>query len=156
MSTSPQPKPTNGYPYDKSLRMPSCHPRTDSPLPHSTANVKSASPGLATRFGWQFPRNRSQLSDFEPDSSSPARSPSPVFRSISCIVGSGIPSHIPVRSLGQVSKVTIKQSGNGQMFTKGHKRATTKFSEANGAVPRIHLPEPEFTSEPKSMGAPSL
>jgi hypothetical protein len=58
MSTSPQPKPTNGYPHDKSLRIPSRHPRPDSP-PASTVNgnsldVKGASPGSATRFGWQF------------------------------------------------------------------------------------------------------
>ena len=127
-------------------------------LSPTTLNCRceSASPGSATRFGWQFPRNRPQLPDFEPDSSSPERSPSPVHRPTSRIVGSGIPSHIPVRSLGQVPKVAIKRSGNGQIFTKGHKRATTEFSEANGAVPRIHLPEPEFASEPESMGAPSL
>jgi hypothetical protein len=85
----------------------------------------------------------------------PSRHP-PVFRLTSRIIGSGIPSHIPVRSLGQVPKVAIKRSDDGQTFTKGHKRATTEFSEANGAVPRVHLPEPEFVSEPESMGAPSL
>jgi serine/arginine repetitive matrix protein 2 len=160
--TFPQPKPTNGYPHDKPLRMPSRHPRPDSPQPPSTVNgngaeVKSASPGSATRFGWQFPRNRPQLPDFEPDTSSPERSPSPVHRPTSRIVGSGIPSHIPVRSPGQVPKVVIKRGGDGQTFTKGHKRATTEFSEANGAVPpKIHLPEPEFASESESMGAPSL
>ena len=163
MSTSPQPKPTNGYPSDKPLRIPSRHPRPDSPLPSSTvngnnsSNVKSASPGSATRFGWQFPRNRPQLPDLEPDTSSPERSPSPVHRPTSHTVGSGIPSHIPVRSPVQVPKVAIKRSLDGQTFTKGHKRATTEFSEANGAVPpKIHLPEPEFASESESMGAPSL
>jgi hypothetical protein len=114
MSTSPQPKPTNGYPHDKSLRIPSRHPRPDSPLPAFTVNgnspdVKSASPGSATRFGWQFPpRNRPQLPDFEPDTSLPERSPSSVHRPTSRTVGSGIPSHIPVRSPGQVPKVVIK------------------------------------------------
>jgi serine/arginine repetitive matrix protein 2 len=160
-STSPQPKPTNGYPHDKPLRMPSRHPRPDSPLPSTvngnSADVKSASPGSATRFGWQFPRNRPQLPDFEPDTSSPERSSSPVHRPTSRIVGSGIPSHIPVRSPGQVPKVVIKRSGDGQTFTKGHKRATTEFSEANGAVPpKIHLPEREFASESESTDAPSL
>ena len=162
ISTSPQPKPTNGYPHDKPLHMPSRHPRPDSPLPSSSVNgisadVKSASPGSATRFGWQFPRNRPQLPDFEPDASSPERSPSPVHRPTSRVVGSGIPSHIPVRSPGQVPKVAIKRSGDGQIFTKGHKRATTEFSEANGAVPpKIHLPEPEFASESESVDVPSL
>src|SRR6266852_7140285 len=42
VSTSPQSKPTNGYPHDKPLCMPSRHPRPDSPLPHSTVDVKSA------------------------------------------------------------------------------------------------------------------
>ena len=160
-SKSPQPKPTNGYSHDKLLRIPPRHPRPDSPLPLSTLNnnspdVKSAPPGSATRFGWQFPRNRPQLPDFEPDTSSPERSPSPVHRPTSRIVGPGIPSHIPVRSPGQVPKVAIKRIGDGQTFTKGHKRATTEFSEANGAVPpKIRLPEPEFASESESTNAPS-
>ena len=162
MSTSPQPKPANGYPHDKALRMSLRHTRPDSPLPTSTINgnsadVKGASPGSVTRFGWQFPRNRPQLPDFEPDTSSPERSPSPVHRPTSRIVGSGIPSHIPVRSPGQVPKAVIKRSGDGQTFMKGHKRATTEFLEANGAVPpNIHLPEPEFASESESTNAPSL
>ena len=118
--------------------------------------MKSTSPGLATRFGWQFP-HRPQLPDFEQDTSSPERSPSPVHRPTSRIVASGILSHIPVRSPGQVPKVAIKRSGDGQTFTKGHKRATTEFSEANGAVPpKIHLPEPELASESESMDATSL
>jgi len=53
----------------------------------------------------------------------------------------------------------IKQDSNGQTFTKGHKHATTKFSEANapGAVPpKIHLPESEFASESDSMDDSSL
>jgi hypothetical protein len=80
-----------------------------------------------------------------------------VHRPTGRIAGSGIPSHIPVRSPGQVPKVAIKRSGDGQTFTKCHKRATTEFSEANGAVPpKIHLPEPEFASESESMGASSL
>ncbi|KAF8486583.1 hypothetical protein F5888DRAFT_1640095 [Russula emetica] len=113
--------------------MPSRHPRPDSPLPPSTGNsadVKSASPGSATRFGWQFPRNRPQLPDFEPDTSLPERSPSHVHRSTS-----------------QAKR----------RCTKGHKCATTEFSEANGAVPpKIHLHEPEFASESESMDATSL
>jgi hypothetical protein len=61
-----------------------------------------------------------------------------------------------LRSPGQVPKVAIKRSGDGQTFTKGYKRATTEFSEANGAVPpKIHLPEPKFASESENMGAPS-
>ena len=152
MSTSPQPKPTSGYPHDKSIRIPSRHPRPDSPLPNSTVNgnnpdVKSASPGSASRFGCQFPRNRPPLPDYEPDTSSPERSPSPAHRSTSRTVVSGIPSHI-------VPKVAIKRSGDGQTFTKSHKR---EFSEANGAVPpNIHLPGPEFASETESMDTPSL
>ena len=51
-------------------------------------------------------------------------------------------------SPGQVPKVAMKRSGDGQTFTRGHKRATTDFSGTNGAVPpKIHLPEPEFASE---------
>ena len=136
--------------------------QTDAPTPASTVNgnstdVKSASLGSATRFGWQFPRNRPQLPDFERDTSSPERSPSPVHRPTSRTVGSRIPNHIPVRSPGQVPKVVIKRRGDSQTFTKGHKRATTEFSEANGAVPpKIHLPEPEFASESESIDTPSL
>jgi hypothetical protein len=74
-----------------------------------------------------------------------------VHRPTSCTVGSGIPSHIPVRSPGHV----IKRRGDGQMFKKGHKHATTEFSEANGGVPpKIHLPKPEFASE--SVDVPSV
>ena len=51
----------------------------------------------------------------------------------------------------------IKRRGDSQTFTKGHKCATTEFSEANGAVPpKIHLPEPEFASESESIDTPSL
>ncbi|KAI0276340.1 hypothetical protein BGY98DRAFT_1098220 [Russula aff. rugulosa BPL654] len=104
MLTPPQPKPTNG-------------------CPHTT-----------TRFGWQFPRNRQQLPDFERDTSSPEHSPLCIDRLVDT-VGSGIPNHIPVRSPGQVPKVVIKRSGDSQTFMKGLKCATTEFSEANGAVP---------------------
>jgi hypothetical protein len=41
-------------------------------------DVNGASPGSWTRFGWQFPRNRPRLPDFEPDTSEPERFPSPV------------------------------------------------------------------------------
>ena len=136
MSTSPQPKPTNGYPHDKSLHFPSRHPHPDSSLSINGNNpdVKSTSPGSASRFGWQFPRNHPPLSDYEPDTSSPECFPSPVHRPTSRTVVSGIPSRIPVRSPGQVPKVVIKRSGDGQTFTKGHKHATTEFSEANGRL----------------------
>src|SRR5258708_21786790 len=120
----------NGHTHDKPPRMQSRHLRPDSPLPPTTvdgnsADMKGAS---ATRFGWQFPRNRPQLPDFEPDSSSPERSPSPVHRPTSRIVGSGIPSHIPVRSPGHVPKVVMKRNDDGQTFSKRHKRATTEFT----------------------------
>jgi hypothetical protein len=74
-----------------------------------------------------------------------------VHRPTGRIGGSGLPSHIPVRSPGQVPKVAIKRNGDVRAFTKGHKRATTEFTEANGAVPpKIQLePEPESTSEPE-------
>jgi hypothetical protein len=69
-----------------------------------------------------------------------------------------MPSHIPVRSPGQVPKVAIKRNGDVRAFTKGHKRATTEFTEANGAVPpNIQLePELESTSETESINAESL
>jgi serine/arginine repetitive matrix protein 2 len=166
MSTSPQLKAINGRAHDKPLRVPSRLPRPDSPLippgvNGNGADVKGASPGSATRFGWQFPRSRPQLPEFEPDTSSPERSPSPVHRPTGRIVGSGIPSHIPVRSPGQVPKVAINRNGDARAFSKGHKRATTEFTEANGAVPpRINFPvqpelDLEFTSESESTNAKS-
>jgi serine/arginine repetitive matrix protein 2 len=115
-----------------------------------------------TRFGWQFPRNRPHLPDFEPDTSEPERSSSPVHRPTGRNVGSGLPSHIPVRSPGQVPKAAIQRNGDVRTFTKGHKRATTEFMEANGGVPpKIHFQaqpelEPEFTSEPGSTNTNSL
>ena len=165
MSTSPQSKAINGRVHDKPLRIPSRLPRPDSPLVPPGVNgngtdVKGASPGSMTRFGWQFPRNRPQLPDFEPESS-PERSPSPVHRPTGRIIGSGIPSHIPVRSPGQVPKVAINRNGDARAFSKGHKRATTEFTEANGAVPpRINFQtqpelEPEFTSESEGTNAKS-
>jgi serine/arginine repetitive matrix protein 2 len=170
MSTSPLSKPANGHARDKPLRLPSRLPRPDSPLITSSVNgnaasadVKGVSPASSpARFGWQFPRNRPQLPDFEPDSSSPERSPSPVQRSTSRAVGPGKPSHIPVRSPDQVPKVEIKRNGNVRAFTKGHRRATTEFTEANGAVPpNIHSRpepelEPEFASELGSTDVNSL
>ena len=167
MSTSPQSKLSNGRAHDKPFRMPLRHPRPDSPLVPPSVNgngidVNGASPGSASRFGWQFPRNRPQLPDFEPETSEPERSPSPVYRPTSRNPGSGAPSHIPVRSPGQVPKVAIQRNGDVRAFAKGHKRATTEFTEANGAVPpKIQVqvqpePEPEFTSEPESISANSL
>jgi hypothetical protein len=61
-----------------------------------------------------------------------------------------------------VPKVEIKRNGHAQPFTKGHKRTTTEFTEANGAIPpKIHFqpdPEPELepTSEPQSTATKSL
>jgi serine/arginine repetitive matrix protein 2 len=70
-------------------------------------------------------------------------------------------SHIPVRSPGRVPKIEIKLNGDAKKFTKGHKRATTEFAEANGAIPpRIHFqpesePDQESASEPEILGAKS-
>jgi hypothetical protein len=67
-----------------------------------------------------------------------------------------------VRSPNQVPKVEIKRNGHVQAFTKGHKRTTTEFTEANGAIPpKIHFRpepelEPELTSEHESSAAKSL
>ncbi|KAI0298524.1 hypothetical protein BC826DRAFT_1103024 [Russula brevipes] len=157
MSTSPLSKPANGHARDKPLRLPSRLPRPDSPLITSSVNgktagadVKGVSPASSpARFGWQFPRNRPQLPDFEPDSSSPERSPSPVQHSASRADGPGKPSHIPVHSPDKVPKVEIKRNGDVRAFTKGHRRATTEFTEANGAVPPniYSRPEPELEPE---------
>lgn len=163
ISTSSRSKPTNGHVQDKPSRLPSRLHRADSPANGHSANVKDSSPASApARFGWQFPRSRPQLPDFEPESSSGERSPSPLHRSPSRIVGSGKPSYIPVRSPSQVQKVEIKRNGHAQPFAKGHKRTTTEFTEANGAIPpKIHFqPDPELelelTSEPESTAAKSL
>lgn len=168
MSTSPRPKLANGYAHDKPGRAPSRLPRPDSPLVPSNVNGSAEGDGVppapapAPHFGWQFPRNRPKLPDFEPDLSSSERSPSPVHRPTSHIVSSAKPSYIPVRSPGQVPKVEIKRNGDAKLFAKGHKRATTEFAEANGAVPpRIHFqpepePEPEIMSEPGNPDTEAL
>ena len=163
ISTSSRLKSTNGHVQDKPSRLPSRLHRADSPANGPSADVKDSSPASApARFGWQFPRNRPQLPDFEPESSSRERSPSPLHRPTSRIVGSGKPSHIPVRSPSQVPKVEIKRNGHARPFTKGHKRTTTEFTEANGAIPpNIYLqPDPELefepTSGPESTTAKSL
>ncbi|KAH9034872.1 hypothetical protein EDB85DRAFT_1889595 [Lactarius pseudohatsudake] len=61
------------------------------------------------------------------------------------------PSHIPVRSPGRVPKI---KNGDAKEFTDGHRRATTEFAEANGAIPpmvRIQpSPGPELESTPSS------
>jgi hypothetical protein len=58
-----------------------------------TTDVNGASPRSATRFGWQFPRNRPQLPDFERGTSEPERSRPPLRRPTGRNVGSGVPSH---------------------------------------------------------------
>jgi serine/arginine repetitive matrix protein 2 len=150
-------KPTNGHTYDKPPRMPSRPIRPDSPLASSNVNGSAEPNGTppppplpVPRFGWQFPRNRPQLPDFEPDITSPDHSPPPVHRLLARNAGSTNPSHIPVRSPGRVPKIETKQNGDVKKFTKGHKRATTEFAEANGAIPpRIHI-QPELERELES------
>ncbi|KAH9060095.1 hypothetical protein EDB87DRAFT_1618552 [Lactarius vividus] len=80
-------------------------------------------------------------------------------------------SHIPVRSPGRILKVEMKPNGGVTKFTKGHKRATTEFAEANGAIPPripdaltpiarpIELPPPEklhSPSPPEDLPLPEL
>ncbi|KAI9446686.1 hypothetical protein H4582DRAFT_594749 [Lactarius indigo] len=80
-------------------------------------------------------------------------------------------SHIPVRSPGRVLKIEMKPNGGVKKFTKGHKRATTEFAEANGAIPPrisdaltpiarpIELPPPEklhSPSPPEDLPLPEL
>jgi hypothetical protein len=168
LSTSPRPKFTNGHAYDKPVRAPSDVSRPDSSsVPNKVnesieGNSIPQAPASVPHFGWQFPRNRPQLPDFEPDTTSSERSPPPVHRPIVSIVGSAKPSNIPVRSPGQVPKVEIRRNGDARAFTKGHKRTTTEFTEANGAIPpKIHFqpelePEPEFTSEHEDPDAELL
>ncbi|KAN0134036.1 hypothetical protein V8E53_008254 [Lactarius tabidus] len=82
------------------------------------------------------------LPDFEPNITSPEHSPPPVHQSMARNAGSMKQSHI-------------------SKFTKGHKRVTTEFAEANGAIPpRIHFqpesePEQDSASEPEILGAKS-
>ncbi|KAI0266730.1 hypothetical protein BC834DRAFT_1032479 [Gloeopeniophorella convolvens] len=158
MPTSPRSPQPNGRAHDKPMRVPPhLSPRPTSPIPPANggADVKATqgSPPYTSRFGWQFPRSRPQLPEFgaETESSSPERSPSPVHRPPSHLSGSTSRSHIPVRSPGKVPRVEMGKSGEAKPFTRGHKRATTEFAEANGAIPpRIHFepaPEPETESE---------
>jgi serine/arginine repetitive matrix protein 2 len=159
ISTSPRPKLTNGYGHDRPVRAPSRLPRPDSPLALAPSNVNGnvegngvpPEPAHVPHHGWQFPRNRPQLPDFEPDTTSSERSPSPVHRPTSRIVDSAKPSHIPVRPPGQVPKVEIRWNVDAKTFTRGHKRATTEFTEANGAIPpNVQFqPEPEREPEPQ-------
>ncbi|KAH9001503.1 hypothetical protein EDB92DRAFT_69160 [Lactarius akahatsu] len=80
-------------------------------------------------------------------------------------------SHIPVRSPGRILKIDMKPNGGVKKFTKGHKRATTEFAEANGAIPPeipdaltptarpIELPPPEklhSPSPPEDLPLPEL
>ena len=159
-------KPTNGHTYDKPLRMSSRPIRPDSPLAPSNINGSAEPngtppPAPVPHFGWQFPRNRPQLPDFEPNITSPEHSPPPMHQSTARNAGSMKPSHIPVRSPGRVPKIEIKLNGDAKKFTKGHKRATTEFAEANGAIPpRVHIQpelesELELASEPENLGAKS-
>ena len=162
-----RPKPTNGHTYDKPLRMSSRSIRPDSPLVPSNINGSAEltgtppPPAPVSHFGWQFPRNRPQLPDFEPNITSPEHSPPPVHHSMARNAGSMKLSHIPVRSPGRVPKIEVKLNGDAKKFTKGHKRATTEFAEANGAIPpRIHIqpelePKLESASEPENLGAKS-
>ncbi|KAH9030630.1 hypothetical protein EDB85DRAFT_1412965 [Lactarius pseudohatsudake] len=80
-------------------------------------------------------------------------------------------SHIPVRSPGRILKIDMKPNGGVKKFTKGHKRATTDFAEANGVIPPkipdaltpiarpIELPPPEklhSPSPPEDLPLPEL
>ncbi|KAH9034875.1 hypothetical protein EDB85DRAFT_1889598 [Lactarius pseudohatsudake] len=132
-----------------------------SSCPSSPAEPDGTPPALVPRISWQFPRNRSRLPDFEPNITSPEHSPPPMHQSPIRNAGSTKPSHIPVRSPGRVPKVKLKQNGDAKEFTKGHKRATTEFAEANGAIPpRVRIqplpgPELESASELENLGVKS-
>ncbi|KAH9083633.1 hypothetical protein EDB83DRAFT_2511952 [Lactarius deliciosus] len=132
-----------------------------SSRPSSPTEPNGTPPALVPRINWQFPRNRSRLPDFEPNITSPEHSPPPMHRSPIRNAGSTKPSHIPVRSPGRVPKIKLKQNGDTKEFTKGHKRATTEFAEANGAIPpRVRVqplpgPELESASELENLGVKS-
>ncbi|KAH9994038.1 hypothetical protein BJV77DRAFT_332278 [Russula vinacea] len=147
MSTSPQLKAINGRAHDKPLRVPSRLPRPDSPLippgvNGNGADVKGASPGSATRFGWQFPRSRPQLPEFEPDTSSPERSPSPVHR----------PTVVLLALEYQATflcdhRVRYQRSRLTEMAMPGHSRKATNAQRPNSRKPTNSLP---------SLKAPTL
>ncbi|KAI0305666.1 hypothetical protein B0F90DRAFT_1924051 [Multifurca ochricompacta] len=156
----PRSKPVNGHPYDKPALVIPRRLRPDSPLaPDGSTETKGTPP--ASRLGWYFPRHRPQLPDFESNMSSPERSTSPGHLPTGRTPVSARATHIPVRSPGQVPKVEFKRNGDAKMFTRGHKRATTEFAEANGAVPpKIPIQpepklEPQSVSELESFGAKS-
>jgi hypothetical protein len=161
MSTSPQPKPANRHPHDRPLRMPSHHLRPDSPLAPSTVNgnsadMKGASPGSAIHLGWQFPRNRPRPPDFEPDTSSLERSPSSVHRPTSRIVGSGIPSHIPLRSGSGAKRL---QSSKEAMVRRSQRATNAQRLKSRKPTVQCHqrfIYLPEFASKSESVKAPSL
>ncbi|KAI9442313.1 hypothetical protein H4582DRAFT_1272705 [Lactarius indigo] len=132
-----------------------------SSRPSSPAEPNGTPPALVPRINWRFPRNRSQLPDFEPNITSPEHSPPPMHQSPTRNASSTKPSYIPVRSPGRVPKIKLKQNDDAKEFTKGHKRTTTEFAEANGAIPprvRIQLspgPELESASELENLGVKS-
>ncbi|KAH9005898.1 hypothetical protein EDB86DRAFT_3070968 [Lactarius hatsudake] len=136
-------------------------PSEGSSRPSSPAEPNGSPPALVPRINWQFPRNPSRLPDFEPNITTPEHSPPPMHQSPIHNTGSTKPSHIPVRSPGRVPKIKLKQNGDAKEFMKGHKRATTEFAEANGAIPpRVRIqslpgPELESASELENLGVKS-
>ncbi|KAA1475142.1 hypothetical protein DENSPDRAFT_883330 [Dentipellis sp. KUC8613] len=118
------PRPTSPNPLLRS-------PRPNSPLPPTSRPANGTSngkPAFGSLAGWQFPRKSAPLPPLELDHPSPER-----------------PSRIPVpkRSPPKAESVSKAES-----FRRGHKRATTEFSEAHGAIPpRIHI-EAEPDHEP--------
>ncbi|KAF7977750.1 hypothetical protein HWV62_2838 [Athelia sp. TMB] len=150
-STSPQ-----GDPPARSQLNSATRPRSHS----HTKEIGDASPmthaSPANRFGWQFPRNKSQLPPLEFDEHSPERSdaapspsPSPVRANSRA---SAKASHIPVRAqrTPDVSR-TMAVSHESSPRGLGHRRSVTELNESNGSIPP---PDPaEIVASPQEDNA---
>lgn len=175
---SPRPRPSSYHASSSSLDQRPLRqlvPRPNSPIPSTTPEKpppngfgstngtpegkESPSRGLSSHFGFRFPKNRTVLPPLDLGSDSPERHITPVSaRSVSGpSIGGGKPSHIPVRSPGNIPKSSSSGSvgsndrdgrspspspTSSPTFQRGHKRTTTEFSEAAGTSPLSTTPPP--------------
>lgn len=123
----------------------------------SSAGISpSKTPASGSRFGWQFPRNKTQLPPLEYDEHSPERqsvhsrtlsSPSPSPGSGPLHRSSAKASHIPVRSHHTPDASRTMASNGGPSRSGpgvGHKGSITELNVSRGGIP------PRIDAEPVS------
>lgn len=118
--------------------------RPHSPATSNNADEDGTKPATQ-RFGWTFPKRRTNLPPFEPDVESPQKRPSTPETSRPSSRLSSRPSLIPMRSPGkrndeESSSTQPRNDGDGEK--KGHRRSSLTFMESMGPITQNSRIEP--------------